>query len=1095
MTKAIVEGNAAMNKRNRLVTWIMVLSASAVCCPMQAVEPVAWPSAEMLPQVPEGFSISIFAAEPLLYKPTAVCFDAQGRLLVGQGPQYHLSKSIEKSDSVILLLDTDHDGIADKRKVFATGLNSIQGMAWKGRDLYIANAPELTVVRDLDGDDVADQYVVVYTDLGNHEHALHGLVWGPDGRLYMSKGNSKGHNQPEKYGRVAPRAFRELWDVAHPAGVPDIPPPQTFTAETYRKTYHNPIDDWGRQGGVLRCGPMGSQLEIVARGMRNPWDIAMDSEFNWLGTDNDQTQGDRIIMPFYGAHFGWGHRYSSHWTGAGNLPTVPVSGPLTSGSWVGITYYQHAQFLPRYRDVFFINDWLFGTYVYRPGWNGALRDAADGTLEPFIQRRPDGMLYRPTDLAVGPGGDLYILGWGGNYHYEKGQEGSWVFRVSCPAGVRPVVAQRTPLGRRSVAQLITDLGPQSVPARRVNAQDELVRRGTAICDQLVEAISTGELSRGQQTWAVWALGRMGRQDPKHAEWLRKWALPVAGRGALRIARNLRIQAIRILASPAQRFGNPESLLAVVDAALSDPDPRIRFAGMQAVHEMRLAGAVHRVIEQLASEEDRVVFYAGWQALRATATVAARRVLLDHEYPRVRLAALLGLQEDYKLTREDVMALVDRERSPEVQSWALTFALNPLPVAKLSNDRLRIEMEQIAPVGEMIDRAQAARTNPKLWQIYLRMLARASVREGAQQQELLMFYRTLEAVEERALILPAAATTLEAFPDLWTALGSAAPLQQAAVAGISSLVKFRVKSLRSAEANVRSAERSLSSVGTFSTLLTDRLFKKLQEVDPQDSSVAPALRAIVALPLPANWSLDQQSLNTLLRILEMRTEPVVRRRALRLIAKIDANRVAGREPLVRSIRRLCRVPDAQLYRELLAVKAHLQLEIEVPIPPEVTVAEVLARLGEADATRGQQVFFDRISGAGCVTCHRVQGRGSPWAPDLSGVGVRLTPENLVKAIIDPNAAITEGYAVQLVVTADGRTYRGAVIQETGSALTLLQGEGTQVTVETRTIERRQQLKQSVMPTGYGRFDVQQLADLTAWLSSLRTVAAPVAADAD
>ena len=35
----------------------------------------------------------------------------------------------------------------------------------------------------------------------------------------------------------------------------------------------------------------------------------------------------------------------------------------------------------------------------------------------------------------------------------------------------------------------------------------------------------------------------------------------------------------------------------------------------------------------------------------------------------------------------------------------------------------------------------------------------------------------------------------------------------------------------------------------------------------------------------------------------------------------------------------------------------------------------------------------------------------------------------------------------------------------------------------------------MPTGYGRFDVQQLADLTAWLSSLRTVAAPVAADAD
>ena len=308
-------------------------------------------------------------------------------------------------------------------------------------------------------------------------------------------------------------------------------------------------------------------------------------------------------------------------------------------------------------------------------------------------------------------------------------------------------------------------------------------------------------------------------------------------------------------------------------------------------------------------------------------------------------------------------------------------------------------------------------------------------------------------------------------------------------------KFRVKSLRSAEANVRSTERSLSSVGTFSILLAERLFEKLQGVDPQDTAVATALQAIDGLPLPANWSLDQQSLRTLLRILEFRTESVVRRRALRLIGKIDATRVEGREQLVSSLRRLCRVPIAQLYRELLAVKAHLNLEIEVPIPPEVTVAEVLARLGQADATRGQQVFFDRIAGAGCVNCHRVRGRGSPWAPDLSGVGTRLTPENLVKAVIDPNAAITEGYALQLVVTADGRTHRGAVIQETGSALTLLQVEGTRITLETRTIERRQQLKQSVMPTGYARFDVQQLADLTAWLLTLRTAAAPVAPDVD
>ena len=59
--------------------------------------------------------------------------------------------------------------------------------------------------------------------------------------------------------------------------------------------------------------------------MRNPWDIAFDSGFNWLGTDNDQSEGDRVFMPFFGAHFGWGHVWSNHWTGSDHAPTAPIS--------------------------------------------------------------------------------------------------------------------------------------------------------------------------------------------------------------------------------------------------------------------------------------------------------------------------------------------------------------------------------------------------------------------------------------------------------------------------------------------------------------------------------------------------------------------------------------------------------------------------------------------------------------------------------------------------------------------------------------------------------------------------------------------------
>ncbi|MFN9295619.1 MAG: hypothetical protein ACK6EB_46695, partial [Planctomyces sp.] len=102
-----------------------------------------------------------------------MAFDGRGRLLIGMGPQYRNPTPETPGDSVVLVLDEDGDGRAETTKVFATGFNAIQGVAWRGGDLWIANAPDLTIVRDVDGDDVADEYVKVYTDLGNLEHGLH----------------------------------------------------------------------------------------------------------------------------------------------------------------------------------------------------------------------------------------------------------------------------------------------------------------------------------------------------------------------------------------------------------------------------------------------------------------------------------------------------------------------------------------------------------------------------------------------------------------------------------------------------------------------------------------------------------------------------------------------------------------------------------------------------------------------------------------------------------------------------------------------------------------------------------------------------------
>ena len=136
---------------------------------------------DALPNVEEGFQINFFVKEPHIINPSSLCFDKKGQLYVGAGPQYRHPKEDSPTDYIKILIDSDNDGVAETVKTFAEGLNCVQAMAWKGDELWVANAPELTVLRDTDGDDVADEYQIIYTGLNNLRHSVHGLNWGPDG--------------------------------------------------------------------------------------------------------------------------------------------------------------------------------------------------------------------------------------------------------------------------------------------------------------------------------------------------------------------------------------------------------------------------------------------------------------------------------------------------------------------------------------------------------------------------------------------------------------------------------------------------------------------------------------------------------------------------------------------------------------------------------------------------------------------------------------------------------------------------------------------------------------------------------------------------
>src|SRR4030095_5594160 len=103
-----------------------------------------------------------------------------------------------KGDRVVVLEDTDHDGRADRSTVFTQEPTLVAplGIAVIGNKVVVSNAPDLIVYTDVDGDmrydPAVDKREVLLNgfDGRNHDHALHSVTVGPDGRWYFSAGNA-----------------------------------------------------------------------------------------------------------------------------------------------------------------------------------------------------------------------------------------------------------------------------------------------------------------------------------------------------------------------------------------------------------------------------------------------------------------------------------------------------------------------------------------------------------------------------------------------------------------------------------------------------------------------------------------------------------------------------------------------------------------------------------------------------------------------------------------------------------------------------------------------------------------------------------------
>lgn len=214
----------------------------------------------------DGYKANVWASEPMMTQPMAFCWDDRGRMWIAENRDYESRGHgfSNAGDSRILILeDTDRDGIADSRKVFMEGLAFPAAIAVGFDGLYVGAPPNLLFIPDKNKDDVADEddIKVLLTGWGilDRHETLNSLHWGPDGWLYGLQGYATPSKvkKPEGKGKLYRHKDPFPENILEGEGV-DI------------------------NGGVWRYHPTKDRFEVVAHGFSNPWGIDYDAKGQFI---------------------------------------------------------------------------------------------------------------------------------------------------------------------------------------------------------------------------------------------------------------------------------------------------------------------------------------------------------------------------------------------------------------------------------------------------------------------------------------------------------------------------------------------------------------------------------------------------------------------------------------------------------------------------------------------------------------------------------------------------------------------------------------------------------------------------------------------